>query len=282
MRMKALVGLCAACLSFMALAEAGKPRIVSADGSITETVYALGAERSLVGVDTTSNYPAEVRSLPRVGYLRALPFEGVLALRPDVLLTTEEAAPDKTLERLKQAGVDVIQLPVARSPADTMARIREVGRVVGKEAQADAVIEDMQQHVDRITAATDGSSARVLFLMAAGNHGVMIAGRDTAAHALLEALGASNAMGDVNGYKPANREALLASRPDAIVIAESRPGQFNIAQWPQLAALEAWKQGRHYVGDSMLLLGFGPRLPQAMEAVAGVLAEAGQVSSNAH
>jgi len=279
MRMNALVAFCAACLSFSMLAQAGQPRIVSADGSITETVYALGAEGNLVGVDTTSNYPPEVRSQPRVGYLRALPFEGVLALRPDVLLTTVEAAPDRTLERLKQAGVKVIQLPVARSPQDTVARIREVGRVLGKASEAEAMAADIQKRIERIGINTEGSSAQVLFLMAAGNHGVMIAGRDTAASALLDALGASNAMGDMSGYKPANREALLAPRPDAIVVAESRSGQFDIAQWPQLAALDAWKQGRYYVGDSMLLLGFGPRLPQAMEEVAGVLAEARPVAS---
>lgn len=282
MRVSLLGALCVACLSFSMLARAEQPRIVSADGSITETVYALGAQDSLVGVDTTSNYPTEVQSLPRVGYLRALPFEGVLALRPDVLLTTVEAAPDKTLERLKQAGVEVIQLPVARSPADTMARIREVGRILGKGAPAEAMVADMQHRVERIAATAGASSVRVLFLMAAGNHGVMIAGRDTAADALLEALGASNAMDEVSGYKPANREALLASEPDAIVVAESRPGQFDIADWPQLSSLEAWKQGQHYVGDSMLLLGFGPRLPQAMEEVAGVLAQARQVAQNGH
>lgn len=282
MRMRVVVAVCAACFFGLTLAEAAEPRIVSADGSITETVYALGAAGSLAGVDTTSNYPPEVRSLPRVGYLRALPFEGVLALRPDVLLTTVEAAPDKTLERLKRSGVEVIQLPVARSPEDTMARIREIGRVLGKDAQAEAMVADMQQRVERIGAVAGNSPVRVLFLMAAGNHGVMIAGRDTAADALLQALGASNAMDEVSCYKPANREALLASWPDAIVIAESRPGQFDIAEWPQLAALDAWKKGRHYVGDSMLLLGFGPRLPQAMEEVAGVLAKVGRVARNGH
>lgn len=282
MRLTVLAAVFAACFALAALAHAEGQRIVSADGSITETIYSLGANGSLVGVDTTSNYPAAVRSLPRVGYLRALPFEGVLALRPDVLLTTKEAAPDRTLERLKQAGVQVIRLPVARSPADTMARIREVGRVVGKEAEAEAMVADMQQRIERIAAAADGASVRVLFLMAAGNHGVTIAGQDTAAHALLGTLGASNAMSQIKGYKPANREALIASRPDAIVIAESRPGQFNIAQWPQLAALDAWKQGRYYVGDSMMLLGFGPRLPLAMEKVARVLADAGPVASDGH
>lgn len=287
MRLMAVVAVCAACLSFVTLAKASELRIVSADGSLTETVYALGAEDALVGVDTTSNYPKAVHSLPKVGYLRALPFEGVLALKPDVLLTTDEAEPAKTLERLAKAGVEVIQLPVARSPADTLARIRKVGQVVGKEAQATAMADNMQAQIAAIKAAavkadSGSDSARILFLMAAGDHGVMIAGQGTAGEALLEAIGARNAMPDVRGYKPANREALLASQPDAIVVAESRPGQFRIDQWPQLAALDAWKQGRYYVGDSMLLLGFGPRLPKAMEKVASLLKEAEQVASNGH
>lgn len=287
MRVMALLAVCAVCLSFVTLAKAGEPRIISADGSITETVYALGAQDRLVGVDTTSNYPEAVNSLPKVGYLRALPFEGVLALKPDVLLTTDEAEPARTLERLEQAGVAVVQLPLARSPADTMARIREVGRIVGKEARADAMAAEMQKRIADIGIAEDpppagSASARVLFLMAAGDHGVMMAGRNTAGQALLQAVGARNAIPDVRGYKPASREALLASHPDAIVVAESRPGQFRIDQWPQLAALDAWKQGRYYVGDSMLLLGFGPRLPKAMKEVASLLKEAEQVASNGH
>lgn len=264
----------------MASADEHSPRIVSADGSITETVYALGAQDLLVGVDTTSNYPQAVKSLPRVGYLRALPFEGVLALRPDVLLTTVEAAPDRTLDRLDQVGVEVIRLPVAYTPEDTLERIRKVGEVVGKEDKAEALVASIQGRIHHLEKTVNGAGQRVLFLMVAGGHGVTIAGAGTTANALLETLGASNAMASIDGYKPAGREALLASQPDAIVIAETSPGRFNIADWPQLAALDAWKRGRYYVGDAMLLLGFGPRLPQALEAVASVLNPVGAVARN--
>ena len=72
----------------MALAAlAGSPvraappaRVVSVGGAITELVYALGAEASLVGVDTTSIYPAAAKALPSVGYQRTLSAEGVLSL----------------------------------------------------------------------------------------------------------------------------------------------------------------------------------------------------------
>ncbi len=58
-------------------------RIVSVGGALTETLYALGAQGDLVGVDTTSLFPEAARALPSVGYARTLSAEGVLSLRPD-------------------------------------------------------------------------------------------------------------------------------------------------------------------------------------------------------
>ena len=40
-------------------------RIVSAGGSVTEIIYALGAESRLVAVDTTSNFPNSAADLLR-------------------------------------------------------------------------------------------------------------------------------------------------------------------------------------------------------------------------
>lgn len=45
-------------------------RIVSAGGSITETICALGQEHQLVARDSTSNHPTEESELPNVGYVR--------------------------------------------------------------------------------------------------------------------------------------------------------------------------------------------------------------------
>jgi len=279
MRLSVVVALCALVLS--ALAQADGRRVISADGAITEIIYALGAEDQLVAVDTTSRYPAAVEDLPKVGYLRALPFEGVLAMKPDVLITTEEAAPEETLERLKRAGVIIHQLPVARTPAATAERVRQVGEVMGKPAAAEQLATAMEQKVDATIKARAGApEPRVLFLLAAGSRGVMIAGDNTAAQALMDAIGAKNAIEGIESYKPAGREALLAARPDAIVIAETRPGGFSIADWPELAALPAWQQGRHVTADSMLLLGFGPRLAEALATISQALPTGSDVSQH--
>jgi len=268
------------CISAARAAE--PPRVVTADGAITEIVYRLGQESSLVGVDTTSGYPEQTESLPKIGYLRALPFEGVLALKPDLLITSEQAAPEENLERLARAGVQVEKLPSARTPEAALERIVAVGELLGEEEKAEVLVSELRSKINRIqqASATRENPPTVLFILAAGNHSVMLAGEGTSASALLDAVGAVNAVSGIQGYKPANREAILASRPDAIVIAESTPGQFSIDSWPEVERLDAWQSGRRLVADGMMLLGFGPRLPDAMAAVNSVLPDPSQVAAN--
>ncbi len=67
------------------------PRIVSIGGPVTEIVYALGADKDLVGVDTSSIYPEAATKLPQVGYQRMLSAEGVLALHPTLILASADA-----------------------------------------------------------------------------------------------------------------------------------------------------------------------------------------------
>ncbi len=258
------------------------PRVVTADGAITEIVYRLGLETLLVGVDTTSGYPEQTDSLPKIGYLRALPFEGVLALKPDLLITSERAAPAENLERLARAGVQVEKLPSARTPEAALERIVTVGGLLGEAERAEVLASELRSKINRIqqASATRENRPAVLFILAAGNHSVMLAGEGTSASALLDAVGAVNAVSGIQGYKPANREAILASRPDAIVIAESTPGQFAIDSWPEVERLDAWQSGHRLVADGMLLLGFGPRLPDAMAAVNEVLPAPSNVAAN--
>tara|TARA_R100000322_G_scaffold108676_1_gene69309 strand:- start:312 stop:1214 length:903 start_codon:yes stop_codon:yes gene_type:complete len=258
-----------------------EPRLVSADGAVTETIVALGAASLLAAVDTTSHYPEEViGSLPRVGYLRALPLEGVLSLHPTHLITTDEAGPAQTLDRLDSAGVEVVTLPVARTPQAAVDRIHALGELLGRSAQARSLTARFNEELDAVVRLmADRRGARALVLLAAGGHGVMLGGRDTAAHALLESVGLQNVMADSSGYKPASREALLASEPDVIVIAEASPGQFRAEDWPAITRLEAWQNGHRVTANAMLLLGFGPRLPEAMRIVAAAVPHPGKLVS---
>ncbi|MCX7740062.1 MAG: ABC transporter substrate-binding protein, partial [Meiothermus sp.] len=86
-------------------------RIVSLDGVTTEILFALGVGDKVVGRDTSSYYPAAVNKLPTVGYQFQLNAEGILALRPTLVLGREDARPPQVFDQLAAAGVTVVRVP---------------------------------------------------------------------------------------------------------------------------------------------------------------------------
>ncbi|WP_240348621.1 ABC transporter substrate-binding protein, partial [Pseudomonas viridiflava] len=93
---------CAIVVSQTVLAADTLPqRWVSAGGSITEWVVTLGGQGKLVGVDTTSLNPPELKQLPSIGYQRQLAAEGILSLKPDLLVGSEEMGPPPVLAQVK-------------------------------------------------------------------------------------------------------------------------------------------------------------------------------------
>jgi hypothetical protein len=91
-------------IAFPLLSHAAVERLVTLGGDVTEIVYALGAQQSLVARDSTSSWPPAAQKLPDVGYLRQLNAEGILALRPQLVLASAQAQPSLVLQRCRRAG----------------------------------------------------------------------------------------------------------------------------------------------------------------------------------
>lgn len=252
-----------AALTAAPAATAGE-RLVVAGGCATEIVYALGAGDRVVAVDSTSAWPPQARELPRIGYVRDLPVEGILSLQPDRLLAVAEAGPSSSIERLRKA-IDVDVLPPMRDPRALPEHIRRVAQHLGLEQRGNQLAAELESRFAQIPDAVPGKQApKVLVLLAAGGNQLMAGGAGTSAHALLQSLGLRNAAADLHSFKPIGREALLQSDADLIVIAETAPGAFDAEQWPVLAHSAAGQRQRVLVRDAMYLLGFGPRVVDAM------------------
>ena len=253
------------------------PRIVSVGSSLTEIIYALGAESLLVGVDSTSLYPDAARSLPQVGYVRALSAEGVLALRPTLILATTAAGPRATLDQLGATGIDVMILPDHYDYESVVNKIAAVGKVTGRSQEADVLIArgraDMQALAAKLSAAS--SKPRVLFLLSMGGGAPQAAGRDTAADGIIRLAGGFNAIDGYSGYRPLTPEAVIASRADFVLVTrqtvEAMGGVPAILDQPALSRTPAGRAGKVLQFDTLLLLGFGPRTPQAATALAAAL-----------
>lgn len=252
-------------------AQAANSRLVSVGGALTEILYALDAEAALVGVDTTSLYPAAVTQLPSVGYARALSAEGVLALRPSQVLATEDAGPPQVLRQLQAAGVPVAILAANHRFEGLLARVRQVGELTGRNAQADQLTQALRQewkNVQATVAKSSASSPRVLFVLAHAPNQIMVAGRDTSAQAMIDYAGAHNVIDGFDGYKPLTPEAVIGARPEVILLTrqglDASGGIDSVLRLPGMAQTPAGRARRVVALEATYMLGFGPRLPAAV------------------
>lgn len=254
------------------LAQDGQ-RVISLGGSVTEIAVALGAQDRLIARDTTSNYPPEIESLPDVGYIRALSPENVLALAPDLIIAEGDAGPPEAVEVLKSAGIPFALMPEANGPDAIPAKIAAVAEALGKveegKALSTTVSAGLEEAKARAAAVTEPK--RVLFILSLQGGRVMAGGEGTEAEGIIALAGGVNAGTGFQGYKPMTDEAVIAAAPDAILMMD-REGDLAVADaealsHPALAETPAGKAGRVIRMDGMLMLGFGPRTPEAADAL---------------
>ena len=274
--MRPLLALAAAVLVAIALPARAEPkRIVIAGGDLTEIVYALHAEDRIAGVDTTSLYPPAARERPDVGYLRQLSAEGILSLSPDLVLTTVSAGPPAVLEQIRSAGTPIEILPESFTADGVVTKIEGVEKALGLPDQglSQAVRADFATVADAV--AKVPTKPRVLFVLSITNGAPLGGGSGTAADGMIRLAGGANAIGEMERYKPLSPEAVAAAAPEVVVIAshavEPNGGMEKIAALPVFAQTPAAKSGRIISMDSLYLLGFGPRTPQAARDLAAVL-----------
>jgi len=225
-----LLGLCAG-LFFLPSAFAAQPssadlpqRWVSAGGALTEWVVALGGESKLVGVDTTSLHPDSLKALPKIGYQRQLSAEGILSLRPNILVGTEEMGPPPVLSQLRTAGVQVEVLSAEPDLPTLKSNLQQLGKLLGSEDKASQLIASYDQQLDDqhrwVEQAQQHQSAPgVLLLVGNGGSKPMVAGVGTAGDWLIKQAGGRN-LATHTGYKVFSVEAMAGLNPQVLVVAD--------------------------------------------------------------
>lgn len=249
-------------------------RWVSAGGALSEWVTALGGESKLVGVDTTSQHPESLKALPSIGYQRQLSAEGILSLRPQVLVGTEEMGPPPVLAQIRSAGVQVEMFSAQPDLPTLKSNLQHLGALLGNGAKADELFAGYeralgQQKATVAKAQTLQKAPGVLVLIGNAGGKPLIAGKDTAADWIVRQAGGHN-LATHGGYKPFSVESLAGLSPAVLVFADraltgdaARAALFK--ENPILASTPAAKDGRVFELDPTLLVGgLGPRLPQSL------------------
>lgn len=149
--------------------SAAAEKIVSLGGDVTGIVYGLGAQAQLVGRDSTSTWPAQAQTVPDVGYLRQLNAEGILSLRPTVVLASAQAQPSQVLQKVQENHVRVVSVPGGYTLADIDKKVALIAAAIGRTAAGDAVRKKLAAEIAALPA--QPVNKRVLFILSHGGDG---------------------------------------------------------------------------------------------------------------
>jgi iron complex transport system substrate-binding protein len=245
-------------------------RIISLLPSLTESVCAMDQCQRIVGVDRYSNHPASVRSLPVMGGGLDPNIEGIVALKPDVVLL---ATSSRASQRLESLGIKVVALE-PKSHADVR---RVLGRI--------GVLLDIPdaQGVDRLWRIIDASisaasqslspkarSARVYFEVSRGPYA---AGESSFIGETLTRLGVRNVIpASLGPFPRLNPEYVVRANPDVIMVGNrSMQAMATYPGWGSIKAVREQRICVYGVGDSDVVVRPGPRMAEAARLMAKCL-----------
>jgi iron complex transport system substrate-binding protein len=239
-------------------------RIITIGSDVTEIAFALGKGADVIAVDDTSTWPAAAAKLPRLGYLRQLAPEPILAQRPTLVLASAGSGPEAVLRQVERVGVRLILVPDDASAAGVAAKVRTIGAALGKPAEAEKLAAAIISGLPR---AQTANGPRMMLVLATAPGRVLAAGQETAGDSFIRLAGGRNSF-TANGYKPLSAEAAIAAAPEILLVPSHVLGLAGgleaLKKDPILARTPAVQAGRILVVDSLAALNFGPRLPEAV------------------
>lgn len=265
---KLLIGLLSLACVFSAQSA---DRLVVAGGSLSELIYAMGIGNRVVGVDETTSYPPETAALPHIGYWKQLSSEGILSLHPDSFITWQDAGPQIVLDQLRAQKVNVVTLPRVPATVEQMyANIRELAQTLRIREQGETLIDRIRQRLDRVqhNVAAKNAPVKAMFILSAGGSAPQVAGKGSVADAIMTLAGAQNVATHAQ-YKSYSAESLIAANPEVIVVTSQMVdgGLAHLSAIAGITHTAAWKNQRIVAVDQALILGMGPRVADAVEAL---------------
>lgn len=250
--------------------------IVSIQASNTEIAFALGLGEKIIGVSDYDNYPSEALEIQKVG-AQDINAELVLSLLPDLALVTDyhyNTHPD-ILKQFEDAGIDVIVVGSASSFEDAYQHIEMIGKATGTVTEATEIVTNMKQRFDEIkekaSAITDKKKVWVEVSPAPD---IFTTGTNTFMHEMLEAIQATNAAEEHEGWVQLTEEEIVQLNPDVIIttygyyIDNPTEEVFGREGWSEVPAV---KNKQVFDVDNDTVTRPGPRLIEGVETLAKLI-----------
>lgn len=256
--------------TFVSSKENYPQRIISLGVALTEELYILGVDDRLVGCTVYCQKPPEAKKKEKVGTVIEVNLEKVVSLKPDLVLTTSLTNP-KAKEKLKNLGIKIVDFPQARSFAEACEQFLRLGRIVGKEREAEEIVNSAKAKVDSLKKRVTGLPKPRVF-MQIGAKPLVTVTQDSFVNDFIEFAGGVNiAKGLKSGRY--SREKVLEANPDVIIITTmGLSGEREKQVWQRYKSLKAARNNRIYILDAGMLCSPTPvGFAQTLEEIIKIL-----------
>jgi len=244
-------------------------RVVALTASTCEIVYALGSGDTVVGRGEYCNWPAEALNKPSVASGAETNIEQIIALKPDLVLMDSMDQTPEQVKQLENAGIKVYASS-SHNIADTYESILQIGHLMGKDSQAQAIVDNMKKTFDELSAKK--VSGTVYFEVSPLEYGLWTAGNGTFMNEVAELIGLKNIFSDLNGWAEVSEEQVLQRNPDYIVTVGMFFGE-GLTPTEEILARKSWQNITAVKNNRILNLSNdelsrpGPRLAEGAQSL---------------
>ena len=225
-------------------------RVICLMPTVTDTVFALGADDDVVAISDYTKYPAAALKKPSVGDLIKPSIETILSLHPDLVIGMQPKGAMEVTDQLERAGIPIF-LVSPHGIAGIFHSIETIGMALNRTPQADALVHNLQARVEAVRTRTKGLVAPRIF-MPIWYDPITTIGKNAFITEIIEAAGGRSVTDDLSTEWPQiSMEVVLERAPDALLLVRGGKTTLQVLQdrpgWSSMTAIKARRA--YYVDD---------------------------------
>lgn len=246
-------------------------RIISMAPNITEGLYAIGAQDYIVGVTEFCDYPPEAKLKTKVGGYDNANYEMVAALKPDVVFITVESINRPMYQALQNLGIKMFVLN-AKSVNGVVDMIKTLGKITGKEKEAEILSSKIKNERDSIQAGNDSDTQKKC-LVIVGSNPIMTASKTSYINEIMMLSGLDNIYAESPmDYPTISYEDIAVKNPAYILIPSdtTKTDKIKVEKdelAKSLSSTDAVRNNNFIVVDNNVVFRPGPRVMDAVKLI---------------
>jgi iron complex transport system substrate-binding protein len=248
-------------------------RVVSLASSITEIIYAIGAEGRLCGVSHDSDHPEEAGKLPYVATYPEFDLPAVVGLTPDLVLASTEIHDTRIAGFFDKYKIH-LYFQDYRKLEDVFQSIRELGQMLERPSAADGLADSLET-MSRQIADSTASQVKYNTVVLLGIDPITVVGSKSFLNDLLSKAGAKNPFETLSEKYPViTPEQFIQAAPEYVLVPSRNDRIWNdlVGKYPEIyTGIPAAQQGHVFQMDPGLILRPGPRIVEGLAHVTRIL-----------